>query len=253
MKATAIATMTAARSGGEATVLAQALNALSDVGLPIYAADAGSTSPFTEQSRSIPTLELWEEGATLVQQIKACFRRVLATGNRVVLYTEPDKRAFFQAGMACFLKSAESFDTAAMCIAARDEHSFATFPAGQRTAERSFNTVAQSLLGIDADLLYGPFVLDLSVSAAYLNHTPDNLGWGWRTYVIARCVLAGHQVTSVVGRYSCPPEQRAENNKDVEYRLKQLQQNVEGLRLAIEHAESLEPAGSGKRLAHRLP
>jgi hypothetical protein len=236
--------MTVAPADGEAAVLAAAIEQLGHSGLPIFAADAGSIAAFTNRVRDLPQLELWLEGATLVQQIKACFRRVLAAGHRVVLYTEPDKKHFFESGIAAFLQQANGCHGGAVCIAARDEESFATFPPGQQSAERAFNSLAKDALGIGPDLLYGPLLFDLTLAAAYLDQVPDDLGWGWRTYVIARCVLAEKPVSSVVGSFPCPLEQRKESSRDRAYRLTQLQQNVEGLRLAIEHSQSAYLANS---------
>jgi hypothetical protein len=246
MNATAIATMTAARSDQEAAALAAAIQQLSQLGLPIFAADAGSIAAFTDRVRQISQLELWQEGTTLVQQIKACFRRVLKTDHRVVLYTEPDKREFFESGVTSFLEETRGCQAASACIAARDPESFATFPPIQRSAERALNDVASNLIGFTTDMLYGPLVLDLELAATYLDQVPDDLGWGWRTYVIARCVLAGKQVASVAGPFCCPLEQRTENSRDRAYRLTQLKQNVEGLRLALEHSQSAFSASPTK-------
>jgi len=245
MKATAIATMTAARSDWEADILGAAIEQLSQLGMPIFAADAGSIAAFTDRVRRVSQLEFWEEGTTLVRQIKACFRRVLRTDHRVVLYTEPDKTEFFESGARFFLEETRGCRAAA-CIAARDRESFATFPPVQRSAERAFNDVANNALGIATDMLYGPLVLDLELAATYLDQLPDDLGWGWRTYVIARCVLAGKRVATVVGPFRCPLKQRTENSRDRAYRLTQLKQNVEGLRLALEHSQSASSASLTK-------
>lgn len=238
IKPTAIATMTAAWSEQDAAGLVSALEPLSHIGLPIFSADAGSIAAFTDCTRQLHQLELWQEGTTLVQQIKACFRRVLKTDHRVILYTEPDKEGFFKSGVMSFLQANSCGEAAAVCVASRDQLSFATFPTVQQAAERAFNNLASAVLGLTADLLYGPLILDLELAASYLDQVPDDLGWGWRTYVIARCLLEGKKVTSVEGSFCCPNEQRAEKSRDRTYRLAQLKQNVEGLRLALEHSQS---------------
>ena len=238
MKPTAIATMTAGRSEQEAALLATSVEQLARLGLPVFAADAGSIAAFTDRARPVSRLELWREGTTLVQQIKACFHRVLKNGHRVVLYTEPDKKDFFEGGVTVFLEETARCRGYAVCIAARNPESFATFPPAQQSAELAFNRLAKDMLGIAPDLLYGPLVLNLEHTEAYLDQVPNDLGWGWRTYVIARCVLAGRQVATVVGPFCCPRDQRAETSRDRIYRLAQLKQNVEGLRLALEHSPS---------------
>jgi hypothetical protein len=238
MRPTAIATMTAGRTHREAATLGASIERLACLGLPVFAADAGSIPAFTDRARQVSRLELWREGTTLVQQIKACFGRVLKNNHRVVLYTEPDKKEFFECGVKAFLEETGSCHAEAVCIAARNPESFATFPPGQQSAELAFNSLASDVLGITPDLLYGPLILDLESVANYLNQIPADLGWGWRTYAIARSVLAGKRVASVVGPFCCPVEQRTETSRDRIYRLTQLKQNVEGLRLALEHSQS---------------
>ena len=236
MRATTIATVTRARTDAEASALGAALETLGRLGLPIFAADGGSVAAFRDRTRRVPQLEVWREGSTLVQQIRACFRRILQMDHRVVLYTEPDKAAFFESGAQSFLDASNACRASAVCIAARDRKSFATFPPGQQFTERAFNDRASHILGLSADLLYGPLVLDLPLAASYLDQVPDDLGWGWRTYVIGRCALAGKPVSSIVGPFCCPLDQRTETDDDRRYRLTQLRQNVEGLRLAMEHS-----------------
>ena len=156
----------------------------------------------------------------------------------MILYTEPDKKEFFKSGVIRFLETIGRHEAVAVCVASRDQESFATFPPGQQTAEGAFNTLASNALGLTLDLLYGPLILDLELIATYLDQVPDDLGWGWRTYVIARSILAGKKVASFVGPFCCPLEQRTEKSRDRIYRLVQLEQNVKGLRLAIEHSQS---------------
>lgn len=239
MKVTAVGTMTLVRSESDSMAVSTALEQLSSLGLPIYAADGGSIPTLADHVDRISQLEHWREGTTLVQQIKACLARAVANKHRMVLYTEPDKKQFFERAAAPFLGIVSSLQNSVVWIAARSEQDLATFPPGQQAAERAFNGLANSVLGMTGDLLYGPLVLDLGVVADYLQEIPDDIGWGWRTYVIARCVLAGKRVTPVSGKFTCPNDQRNEDHQDLAHRLMQLRQNVEGLRLAVMQSPAL--------------
>jgi hypothetical protein len=64
----------------------------------------------------------------------------------------------------------------------------ATFPKGQQIAERFMNRLCGEALGQPGDYTYGAML----INAGLLNETPllpDNLGWGWRFFLIA----AAHQ------------------------------------------------------------
>lgn len=178
MKTTAVATMTLARSESDATAILTSLKQLSGLGLPIFAADGGSIPTFALHASQISQLEHWREGTTLVQQIKACLARAGANKHRMVLYPEPDKEEFFEREVAPFLGTASSIQNSVVWIASRSEQDLATFPPGQQAAERAFIGLANSVLGMAGDLLYGPLVLDLSVVTNYLREIPDDIGWG---------------------------------------------------------------------------
>ncbi len=124
-------------------------------------------------------------------------------------------------------------------MAARDGQSFATFPVGQQCTEAAFNSLASFFQGPLPDQLYGPLVLDADAVSAFIAHAPDDLGWGWRTYVIARAARAQLTVSAIVGQFPCPLAQRIEDDEGSRlYRLQQLSQNIDGLRLGLRDAMS---------------
>jgi hypothetical protein len=172
------------------------------------------------------------EGNTLVQQVRWSLTRAASEYERVV-YTEPDKRDFFRKGLDGLVRRA--CDSELPIVAARDDASFATYPTGMRSTESAFNQLAARLLDSPlTDLLYGPIALPAAAIGEYLPDVPDDLAWGWRTYVLARSIRANRPVASYTGPFPCPADQASEDLTDHRaYRLQQLGQNVEGLRLAI--------------------
>lgn len=230
--------MTRARSPEEAILQIASLQELCKLGLPVFVADAGSIAEFVNGLADLPGVQLRVEGKNLVQQVKGSIQRAIAAGHRFILYTEPDKKQFFEDGARTFIADALR-KKAAVCMAARDEQSFATFPGGQQCTEAAFNSLANFFLGPLPDQLYGPLVLDAHAVSAFIAHAPDELGWGWRTYVIARAARAQLTVSGHVGQFPCPPEQRTEDDEGSRlYRLEQLGQNIDGLRLGLKDAMS---------------
>ncbi len=213
-----------------------ALNELCKLGFPVFVADAGSVPKFLNAVADLPGVQLRVEGKNLVQQVKGSIQRAITAGHRFILYTEPDKKEFFEHGAAAFIAEAMA-KKAAVCMAARDEQSFATFPEGQRSTEAAFNSLASFFLGSLPDQLYGPLVFDARAVSAFIAHAPDELGWGWRTYVIARAVRAQLTVIGHVGGFPCPHSQRMEDDEGSrQYRLHQLSQNIDGLRQGLKDA-----------------
>lgn len=226
--------MTLARSSDEECVLLESLRELSRSRLPIYVADGGSRSEFVAGAGEVAGVTIVSAQGKLVGQVQTALRLASQASTAKILYTEPDKRAFFRNGLREFLERARKKGGAAVVIPCRDDESFRTFPAAQQRTEKSFNELASFFLGTQADLLYGPLLFDGRQTLPFIQEARGDLGWGWRPYVIARCIAAGYQVAWEPGSYPCPPEQRGEDDmKTRAYRLQQLAQNVEGLRRGV--------------------
>ncbi len=224
----AIATITRARTEEESAVVLRALEVLSRGSMPVFYSDGGSTTEFLSRLRQFRNFHPAEAGVNLVAQVKAAVRSA-ASGAAIVLYTEPDKQGFFETGLADVIQRACELRPAVL-IAARNKDSFATFPEGQQRMEAAFREVASVFLGPLPDLLYGPLALDPALVAEYMESLPEDLGWGWRPYVVARCIGDGKRIAVHEAYFPCPEEQRGEDEEHHRlYRLKQLEDNVRGL------------------------
>lgn len=237
VQVTAVTTIVSAQTEDDAKRITESLRELSRLGLPIYATERGSP-PDLLAHWTTPNLQLRTHGTSLVQQVKDSFHRAHAAGHRYVLYTEPDKCEFFAESAHNLLNAPEPAPSAAI-VAARDDESFRTFPSGQQAVEHVFNLLSSTIAALHGDILYGPIAIDLEHAMPFLENVPDDLGWGWRPYVLARLKLAGLHVVPYEGHFPCPEDQREEDEPHHRvHRLVQLEQNVRGLRLALTHAHA---------------
>ena len=237
MAAITIATMTLARTGGEADRLYRSLQALSALGLPIAVADGGSGDEFTARVRDIPRVSLHTPhlggGPRLLTQIQAVLDAASETNPAYVLYTEPDKEWFFTHRAPEFIRAIDEHPSVGVLVAARNEASFATFPPGQQLPERLFNELCGDTLGAPGDYLYGPLLIRRDL-LPLVQRIQEDVGWGWRPYVMAAAHGRGAHVRCHVADLPCPVDQRDENDRAARvYRMRQLSQNVHGLALGL--------------------
>jgi hypothetical protein len=228
-----IATVTWARDDPERQLLRESLLRLADLGLPIAVADRNSGGGFSEFLASRPQFRVVSpRHASLIGQIQASLDEAARANPDFILYTESDKARFFENGLGDFLRRADLDDRNGAVLAARSEASFATFPVLQQFTERTINELCREFIGTPGDYSYGPFLLHRAL-VPRLAAIPPDAGWGWRHFVFATAARAGYKIHHVVGDYPCPPDQREENDAERLHRLRQLQQNVQGLLLGI--------------------
>ncbi|RYZ54600.1 MAG: hypothetical protein EOO14_14115 [Chitinophagaceae bacterium] len=226
----AIATITWARDKEEEILLGESLTALSRVGIPVFVTDGGSSPAHQEHVRSLPNVLLFEAKGLWAQAKKSLTEARLA-GAKTILYTEPDKLDFFQQHLPTFLESSGWEKGRGVVLAARSATAFASFPAFQQMTERTINRCCAELTGLETDYLYGPFLFDAEI-LSHLDVLPETCGWGWRSFLFAKAHLLGYKLAEVDGDYFCPPAQRADDQTERVYRMKQLAQNIDGLVLA---------------------
>jgi hypothetical protein len=150
-------------------------------------------------------------------------------GRSHILYTEPDKRDFFDARLSAFITAAlNAGDNPGIVIAARSPGSFRTYPPWQRRTERIINGLCADLIGVKGDYSYGPFLMPAEMLPG-VEELEASIGWGWRhrTFLTAR--RSGRSIVHVAAHHPCPPEGREEDAAERAHRLRQLSQNILGL------------------------
>jgi hypothetical protein len=229
VKDVGVVTITLVRNTNERRTLLNALNVLRECKLPVVAAHGGEAKKFVQALRQFGFQVEIPDQKGLVRQVKAGLRAALkAWPARAILYTEPDKYPFFGKKLTHFISSATGAD---VMIAGRDEGSFRTFPGGQQWTEAFTNEAARLVLGNEGDYCYGPLLLSRKAAEIALD-APENLGWGWRFWLMARIKSEGRKLQIVTMNFPCPKEQRGEDRRaDRMYRLKQMRQNLEGMEL----------------------
>jgi hypothetical protein len=239
----AIATMTLARDAREQELLCGALRDLAAAGLPVYVTDGGSGADLVDELRRFPNVTLCERTADgLWPQARRSLQAARNSGARFVLYTEPDKKAFFGEQLETFIAEATDDSLTGVVLASRSQASLATFPAFQQYTESVINRCCAEVIGQSFDYSYGPFLLQPAI-VDRLNALEDRIGWGWRTFTFGIAHRLGLRVEQLLKGCACPADQREESHRV--YRMSQLAQSVEGVVLSTK--ASLERYGQSLR------
>ncbi|MEW6160329.1 MAG: hypothetical protein AB1813_23080 [Verrucomicrobiota bacterium] len=221
------------RSPEEACELRASVEQLSQHGWPMVFADGGSTEELASFLQTLPGATVLsierQPGSGLVRQVKAALGCAEKKPSDWVLYTEPDKRWFFENQLASFVGFAMQHAQAGMILASRTASSFSTFPPVQQTTERLTNQLVGSFLELKSDFLYGPMLLRAEL-IPFLTKMPDDLGWGWRIFALVRAFRLGWPIQVFERDLPCPIHQRSEENERTRlYRVEQMAQNIRGL------------------------
>jgi hypothetical protein len=242
-KKVVIAAPVLARNTDEAERLLSSVTALTGYGLPVILADGGSAPGFVDRLRAIPgvtaVLSVSDPDLRMVAQVQAAMRRAAEYAPDYILYTEPDKHDFFRTAFGSFANAQNvTVPEPGIIVAARDIASFATFPAGQQLTESLFNTLGANVLRLPTgtDLLYGPLLLHADL-ARHIDLLRENVGWGWRPFLMAVCRRLTMPLAVYTGDLPCPEDQRREDDEPARiYRMEQMAQNVRGLALGLKSA-----------------
>jgi hypothetical protein len=228
------ATMALARTQPEAALLARALEELARFGRPVVVADGGSAPELLTRLATVRNIDVRNArfGSGLVSQIRTAIDGALATGHRIVCYTEPDKLDFFRTGIERFLDDVQADRPFGVALAARSARSFETFPPLQQYTERAINDLVGEVIGQHGDYSYGPFAMSREVAREVVALEQDP-GWGWRHYAFVTARDLGQTVVLHSGEFECPIDQRTEDARERMHRVRQLEQNTRGLLLAV--------------------
>jgi len=234
-----IATMSWARTAQEAQFLQEAMRCLAQVNLPVVVTDGGSGRPFVEYLRGFRHFTVLEtDSPGVLAQSKRSLQGALQLGSRYILYTESDKHLFFEEGLGEFLAQAPSLSQVGVVVASRSAASFATYPASQQHTETVINQLVGQVIGQSGDFSYGPMLIHRALIPS-LEFLPEDIGWGWRHYILGIAHRMGYRIAQWTGALPCPLNQRADTPAELVHRMRQLSQNLQGLVLAMTVSQAL--------------
>ncbi|MBD0377991.1 MAG: hypothetical protein ICV51_20475 [Flavisolibacter sp.] len=233
-KEASIATITWARNEAEENLLRASMQQLAALEIPVFITDGGSKPAFLDFIRRFPHFSLvFASTKGLWAQAKSSLLAAYRTGAPFIFYTEPDKYDFFCQGLPQMLAEITTDAQSGIILASRSVIGFTTFPSFQQMTETTINNCCAEVIGQQLDYTYGPFLLN-SQLIPYLNQLQEEIGWGWRPYAFVMAHRLGYGLASFRGDFSCPPDQRSDNQKERLYRMRQLSQNIEGIVMATQ-------------------
>jgi len=224
-----IATISLAMSEEEEKVLQVSLAQLARLGLPVYITDGGSSQTFIEVLHSFSNFTVLHARG-LWPQTKASIIEA-ANKSEFVFYTEPDKLDFFLNYLPKILEP-PLYESMGVMLASRSPLGFSTFPPFQQMTENTINQCCKEVMGKNVDYCYGPFLFNSKI-LPYMNSVNDNCGWGWRPFLFTIAHRLGFTLESYQNDFTCPTDQRIDNETERIYRMKQLTQNINGLVEAV--------------------
>lgn len=226
----AVATISLARTDEEEKVLLDSLENLAALQFPVFLTDGGSSDAFYNHVKKLPGFTAFGARGLWPQAIRS-IQESAKSGAKWILYTEPDKAAFFSSHLSTMIEAIEPANSLGVVVASRSAEAFSSFPSFQQMTETTINNCCAEIIGKKADYCYGPFLFNTQLVST-LGALPDNCGWGWRPFLFAAAQRLGYEVDSFIGDFVCPPDQHDDDEKERIYRMKQLNQNIEGLVLA---------------------
>lgn len=227
-----IATLTWARNEKEEVLLRDCLQQLASINIPVFITDGGSGISFLNFLRSIPHFHIVPSNDSGVwAQVRNSLLAANNTNRPFIFYTEPDKKDFFNNGLAKMLDKFQPHKMSGIMIASRSAESFRSFPAFQQMIETTINNCCAEVIGKAVDYSYGPFLMR-SQLLPYLGAAQEDIGWGWRPYIFTIAHRLGYNTETFTDHFFCPPEQQEDTADERLYRIKQLSQNMQGLLLS---------------------
>lgn len=229
-----IATMTWARDEQEERLLRESLTLLAQEGIDTYVADRNSGQEFVQFISQFPNFHILNAVSPgLFPQVKQSLWAAAESSAGFVLYTEPDKKLFFDGKLRGFLQNAPIEENVGIVLASRSAESFNTFPGFQQYTETVINNLCAEIIGEAGDYTYGPFLFNKNLVDC-LDLAADDIGWGWRPFLFAMARKKGYKIIRLENDYPCPIDQREDNRSERIYRMKQLSQNIDGLVLSAQ-------------------
>ena len=230
--AISVATMTWARDAFEEGLLREAMSSLAAEQLPVVITDGGSGRELINYLSGFSNFKVFESDQPGVfAQSKWSLKHACDLGAEYLLYTEPDKKLFFEHRLGEFISEAPNDDQVGVALPSRTVESFSTYPESQRYTETVINQLCARIIGEGVDLSYGTLLINRAL-IPYLDLVKEDIGWGWRHYVLGVAHRLGYKIAHLEMDLPCPPEQQEDDRQELIHRMRQLAQNVQGLLLS---------------------
>ena len=220
---TAIATITLAKSRAEQEHLLDCLRSLSNLKFPTFVCDRTEDAAFTEALSGLG-LRIVSGGTNLVAQTQNAMKAAKSAA-KFVLYTEPDKKGFFEKHLESFAATAKT-DT--VVFPSRSKNSFVTYSRIQQREEEAINQLCGSAFGCEGDYTYGPLLLP-SAAVDHMDSVPAHVGWGWRMHLLRAAAKKGFEFAFSEMDLPCPPGQERDTAEEWLHRMRQFSQNLNSL------------------------
>jgi hypothetical protein len=232
-----VATITLARSEKEEKLIIDGLKVLSTLGFPvIVAVDGGSTDNFIQKTFQIPHIQIAQATIKgILPQVRQSLRKS-SSFSPFVFYTESDKFDFFKSSLLPFFEKVRTLpdqeEHVGMFVPARTQSSFAHYTPFQQKTEQRVNRELSSIIGLDTiyDFTYGPRLLSTSL-IPYLEYVPEDIGWGWMTYLLVVAHRIGKKILPIPLDLPAPVEQQ-DFQRNRQYRTQQMNQHFQAMQLA---------------------
>ena len=222
--------MTFSRDAAEDKLLRESLALLAAYKMPVYITDGGSPDSFLQFLQGFPQFKVVQaQKKGLMAQVSSSLAAASASEKPFILYTEPDKKFFFQA-LPTFLEQVPP-EAPGIFLASRSAVGFGSYPSFQQMTETCVNNCCTEATGHFLDYTYGPFLMHRRL-APCMAPVQEDIGWGWRPYVFVTAKRLGLQLAEYRDDYLCPPEQQSDSAAERLYRMRQLEQSVRGIVLA---------------------
>ncbi len=226
-----VATISWARDEEELQLLQRSTSVLQQVSIPVFITDGGSDVRLIEHLGTLANFNICvTSGKGLWAQVKSSLIAAAKTDADFILYTEPDKLAFFTQ-LPSLISALPLSPESGISLFSRSASSFNSFPAFQRMSETAINDCCAELIGKAHDYTYGPFFLNRKL-VDHLLGLPADIGWGWRPFAFNIAARLGLTIDAIEGNFYYPPDQIADDKAERIYRMKQLKENVNGLVLS---------------------
>ncbi len=189
-------------------------------GYEIIVVDSGSDANFVDYARALDA-EICTNNGTIGECYRQAIRIALDTQKPYIIGLEAEKFDFLKSIPIC-LDALVKTDSD---ISIPQRKSTASYPKAQRYLEKFVRVFFRELTGIDIDIFFGPKIWKRDMSDYFLDYNPD-YGDIWHNLVVpvVDMIHGKKRITTPIVDFTYPQQQRAQEEHDIQFYLKRLEQ-----------------------------